>query len=78
MEGEQEREPLAGRRPHRAYDRLTGALATGTVGPDRTVRAACALGTASAGVISGERSGDNRALILGAAQAALHAGVPTT
>ena len=66
-----------GARLHRAYDRLTGARATGTVGPDRTVRAACALGAVSAGVISGGGSGDNRALILAAAHAALHAGVPT-
>lgn len=60
-----------GVRMRRASDRITGTLATRTPGADRQVRAACALGAISAGVVQGGSSSDKRPLILAAAQAAL-------
>lgn len=64
-----------GARLRRAYGRLSGSLAASTSGPDADVRAACALGAASAGVIHGGGLDDNRHLVLAAAQAALRSSV---
>lgn len=66
-----------GARLRGAYDRLLGVLATGGGGPDREVRAACALGAVSAGVVHGGGSAGNRALILAAARAAVHSSAAT-
>lgn len=60
-----------------AYDRILAALARGSGGPDAEVRAACALGAVSAGVIQGGGSSRTRELILAAAQAAAHSSVGT-
>lgn len=64
-----------GVRLRRAYDRMTGAVAVTSAGADRDLRAACALGAISAGVIYGGGSADQRSLILAAAQAVLAAAV---
>lgn len=64
-----------GARLRRAYERITGALADTTEGPDRDLRAACALGALSAGVIHGHGSTQQQPLILAAAQAVLASSV---
>ena len=58
-----------------AFDRITGAVAATTAGPDPDLRAACALGAVSAGVIYGRGSTDERSLILASAQAVLASSV---
>jgi AcrR family transcriptional regulator len=60
-----------------AFDRITGALAASTGGPDRDVRAACAIGAVTAGVTQGAGSVEHRPLILAAAHAALRSSVAT-
>lgn len=59
-----------------AYDRISGALAATTEGTDPDLRAACALGAVSAGVIYGRGSPSHQPLILAAAHAVLTSSVP--
>jgi AcrR family transcriptional regulator len=60
-----------GVRLHHAYDRIAAALTSGAAGPEHEIRAACALGAVSAGVLHPVTSAERRAVILDAAGAAL-------
>lgn len=64
-----------GARLRRAYDHITAVLAARTPGPDRQLRAACALGAISAGVVQGGASASDVRLLLAAGRAALGSSV---